>query len=120
GATHSRLPRVNRVIRSTGSTAPRDRSSLPGTTAAFPALTAGTIARLVSACCWLGNPIRAWHDAEITVRAVGVFLAETPSQKIVRHVGDGAQPVDPAEPFLQPFSAQPVAHLRMRLHGLDL
>ena len=48
------------------------------------------------------------------------FLAETPSQIIVRHVGDGAQPFDPAESLLQPLAAQPVAHLRVRLHGQDL
>ena len=44
-----RLSAVNRAICSTGAAARRDRSSLPGTATPFPALTAGAIARLVSA-----------------------------------------------------------------------
>jgi len=83
-------------------------------------LTAGTIARLVSACRCLSGPTRQWRSAEITKRDVDIFLAETPLQKIVRHVGDGAQPFDPTSFLLQPFAVQPVAHLRVRLHGLDL
>jgi hypothetical protein len=49
-----------------------------------------------------------------------IWILPDPSQKIVRHVGDGAEPFDPAESLPQPFAAQPVAHLRVRLHGLDL